>query len=669
MLVATTVVATFLMALASAVALAMPPSPALLERASHNPKLAARIAAADRREKAVGIDAPLVDHFVNRTGVMGAPSLLLQSAAPSSGTLNTIALVVDFSDKVHQTAASFFDTLLFADVFGPASVRGYYREVSYGTPSTRGILDVVTADPPSSVNWLRMPQTLAYYVSGGYNGRGTYPNNAQRMVQDAVAAADSLVDFSQYDVNGDGFVDNLVVIHAGRGAELTGASGDIWSHKWDTAAPISVDGVKVSSYTTEPEYWVTPGDMTSGVIAHEMGHVLGLPDLYDRDYSSNGIGRWSLMSFGSWNGSTSPGGDSPARFDAWCSAKLGWLQPQTLTALPSAKTVPTVGSSRSTSAYRVYPDGATSGPEYFLIENRQKTGTDTWLPASGLLVWHIDETQTSSQNDNEYHKLVDLEEAGGVQNLDTGANRGDGDDPFPGTANNRSFTDVTVPNANTYAHVGSQVIVDQISDNAASMTALIGVSAPPPPDTTPPVTSSGVLPAGPDGTGGWWVTSPEITLTADEPATTYFQWDATDPYGWQTYPGALSGALVAFDGSHTLYFYSVDLSAALNSETPVHSMDFQTDTVGPWTTDNSDYGIHRRFTFVLTPSDETSGVASTAYRIDGGAWQSGTSVTLGLPIRHKRGGYSLGAHLIEYYSTDNAGNVEPTMGGWVTLGI
>jgi len=657
-------VAVMLLAGTPAVTLASPPSPALLQRAAHNPRLAARLAAAELRARAVGIDAPSAGRYRVVTNAIGASSVLFESAAPSTGTLNTIALVVDFSDKVHQTTASYFDALLFADVFGPASVRGYYREVSYGTPGTRGLLDVVTADPPSSTDWLRMPQTLAYYVAGGSNGRGSYPNNAQRMVQDAVAAADPLVDFSKYDVNGDGFVDNLVVIHAGKGAELTGASGDIWSHKWTTAAPISVDGVQVSSYTTEPEYWVTPGDMTVGVIAHEMGHVLGLPDLYDRDYSSSGIGKWSLMSFGSWNGSTSPGGDSPARLDAWCSTQLGWLQPQNLTALPSVHSVPTVGSSRSTSAYKVYPGGATSGPEYFLVENRQQTGTDTGLPGAGLLVWHVDETQTANQNDYESHKLVDLEEAAGPQSLDVAADRGTAADPFPGTAGKRSFTDVTVPNANTYAHVGSQVVIDQVSDSSASMTALIGVSAPPPPDTTPPVTSSDVLPAGPDGTGGWWVTSPEITLTVDEPATTYFQWDATDPYGWLTY----SGALVADEGIHTLYFYSVDLSAALNSETPVQSLTLQTDTLSPWTTDNTDFEIHKRFTLLLAPSDDTSGVAGTAYRIDGGVWRSGTSVTLSLAGYHKHSHWSPGDYLIEYFSTDNAGNVEPTMGGWVTLG-
>ena len=653
-LVATTVVAAALLALVPAPAPAMPPSPALLRRASRDPGLAARIAAAERRAKAVGIDAPAVDRFPDGPTVMGAPSVLFGNAAPSSGPLNTIALVVDFSDRVHLTAASFFDSLLFADVFGPASVRGYYREVSYGTPSTRGLLDVVTSDPPSTTGWLRMPQTLAYYVAGGSYGKGTYPNNARRMVQDAVAAADPLVDFSQYDVDGDGFVDNLVVIHAGEGAELTGSSGDIWSHKWSTVAPISVDGVQVSTYTTEPEYWVASGDMTTGVFAHEMGHVLGLPDLYDRDYTSEGIGDWSLMAGGAWNGSTWPGGDSPARMDAWSSAQLGWLQPQTLTTTPSTRTVPTVGSSRSTSAYRVYPGGATSGPEYFLVENRQQTGTDTGLPGSGLLVWHIDETRTATQNDDESHKLVDLEEAAGPQDMDSAANRGAPDDPFPGTSGNRSFTDVTDPNANTYAGVATRLVVEEISDSSASMTARIGVL----PDVTPPVTTH-------DSDGLWHNTAVTVGLTAydDEGGSGMSGGSAKTEYSRDGGETWIAGQTVTYSiwkrgggsGVHTLLYRSTD--AAGNTEV-TQSWDVLIDARPPLTSDDAPFGPQTGDVMVyFTAADSLfgvtacSGVAATWYSVDGGGWTEGAQVAI--PAAG-----NAGVHWIAYYSIDNAGNAE-----------
>jgi hypothetical protein len=93
------------------------------------------------------------------------------------------------------------------------------------------------------------------------------------------------------------------------------------------------------------------------------------------------------------------------------------------------------------------------------------------------------------------------------------------------------------------------------------------------------------------------------------------------------------------------------------------------DTVAPATTDNADGLHHHSFALVLTPSDASSGVASTAYRIDGGAWKSGTSVMMCIAIRHKRGGYTRGSHTIEYRSTDNLGNVEAIKSCSVYLGV
>jgi immune inhibitor A len=480
---------------AAPVAGAMPPSPALLERAAHDSALAGRISAFTQHVVATGIDAPRGEPVMMPLA-RGVMRPRVQRAAPATGTLRTIALVVDFSDRVHSVAASAFDDLLFADVYGPASVRGYFREISYGSPTTRGLLDIVTVDPPSSTGWLRLPQALAYYTAGGRNGRGTYPNNAQRMVEDAVAAADPFIDFRQYDSDGDGFVDNLCVIHAGQGAEHTGDASHVWSHKWQTKSPISVDGVAVSSYSTEPEYWSTPGDMTTGVFCHEMGHILGLPDLYDRDKSSAGIGRWSLMASGSWNGKL---GSSPSRLDAWCSAQLGWLKPQVLEGRPAMQSIPDVASGRSATAFKLYPRGATSGSEYFLVENRQRTGTDAALPGAGLLIWHVDEARNRRdvgyQNDTESHKLVDLEEAAGEQSLDLDWKaRSTADDPYPGTSGNRRFSDATNPNANTYANSDSKVVIDHISDSSAVMTARMGFGA------TPPLVTAFTPASGPAGT-------------------------------------------------------------------------------------------------------------------------------------------------------------------------
>jgi len=238
-----------------------------------------------------------------------------------------------------------------------------------------------------------------------------------------------------------------------------------------------------------PELKSVPGDMTIGLYAHEMGHVIGAPDLYDSDLSSQGIGVWSLMARGCYLGN----GAWPARPDAWTSALLGWLQPQVVTGPPTLLAIPWVGTSR-TAAFKLYPGGATSGPEYFLIENRQNVGTDAELPGPGLLIWHVDETRIApggpDPQADEARKLVDLEEAGGFQNLDLrmgteGWNEGSHDDPFPGATGNRKFDDTTNPDAKTYDGANSGVSISHISDSGMVMTAYVGFGAAPDVPETP----------------------------------------------------------------------------------------------------------------------------------------------------------------------------------------
>jgi hypothetical protein len=145
-----------------------------------------------------------------------------------------------------------------------------------------------------------------------------------------------------------------------------------------------------------------------GVYAHELGHDLGLPDLYDTDGSTEGIGVWDIMSTGSWNGS--PRGTSPAHFGAWCKIKLGWINPVVATAPLLGQTIDDAETNRQ--AFKLPVRTITpSEEEYFLVENRQRTGFDAALPSSGLLIWHVDESMAGNAVDT--HRLVDLEEADG----------------------------------------------------------------------------------------------------------------------------------------------------------------------------------------------------------------------------------------------------------------
>ncbi len=496
-------------------AFAVAPSPQLLARMANDPALEVRVENALESQRARGVEAP-ASHPLGAAGAALAPGvagpsteLMQVDAAPPAGTTRLLTLLVDFSDKPASASAASLSDLLYKDVIGKTSVRGYYREVSAGAVD----LTSMSADLPSAIGWLRLPQTYAYYRGTNY-GTGAYPNNTQKMTEDAIAAADAAgVDFSQYDNDGDGYVDGIVIIHTGSGAEFTGSTADIWSHAWGIM-PDAYDGVLVSSYSTEPEYWSTPGDMTVGVYCHELGHTFGLPDFYDTDGSSYGAGRWSLMANGSWNGTL---GNSPSRPDAWSQIDLGFATPTTVTSQMTPAHIRSATQADTGTILRIERGAGTGGAEYFLVENRQRTFTDASLPGAGVLVWHVDDTRTNNTNEARY--WLDLEEAhGGTQHLAAKSNLGDMADIFPGASNKTTFSDTTDPNATYYDTLASRILMTQVSPSSTDMTALIfpdlGVATT---DTAPPVTTSDAKASYPgtatisitatDGVGGYGVKS------------------------------------------------------------------------------------------------------------------------------------------------------------------
>jgi immune inhibitor A len=239
------------------------------------------------------------------------------------------------------------------------------------------------------------------------------------------------------------------VIHAGPGGEVSGNSGHIWSHKWVLdGGQKQVDGTKIFAYLTVPE------DCKIGVCAHELGHLLfGFPDLYDTDGSSEGIGNWCLMAAGSWGG----GGDTPVHPSAWCKARQGWAAVDNRTANGP---VDIADVKDSHTVFRLWKDGE-EGDEYFLVENRQQVGFDASLPGAGLLIWHIDEAQSSNVNENHYK--VALMQADGARDLEGSNNRGDDGDVYPGTSGNTSFDSEATPDSRSYAGVETCVAVTDVS--------------------------------------------------------------------------------------------------------------------------------------------------------------------------------------------------------------
>ena len=205
-----------------------------------------------------------------------------------------------------------------------------------------------------------------------------------------------------------------------------------------------------------------PGHMsTIGIMAHEIGHDIGFPDLYDTDYSSSGIGGWSLMSGGSWNSvGTDQPGTTPAGLDAFSKSYQGWITPipvvgaLTGAALPTAATSPTtyrLGDNRNGVDWKFETHRGKG--EYFLVENRQPVGFDAGLPACGVIVYHVDErvTSTNEANADDTHRLVDVEEADGTTSMDGYPYQGSAADVFPGSSGHVDFSDATLPPATLYS--------------------------------------------------------------------------------------------------------------------------------------------------------------------------------------------------------------------------
>ena len=337
----------------------------------------------------------------------------------AEGEKKVLVILVDFADYEHKHSKEQFYDLMFDS---SKSVNAYYKEVSYGKFSLKG----------ETSRWVTLSNNYSFYVGNGYGYLSEYPHNSQGLVVDAVKNIDSEIDFSEYDWDGDKTVDGIFFVHSGPGAEITGDSSDIWSHKWQlsdysSGSPgpyLTDDGVYIDHYTIQPEIFPDGTIMTIGVFCHEFGHMLGLPDLYDIEPNLlgeyyNGLGDFSLMASGSWGHMEGENpGATPVHLDAWSKYLLGWVSTDSIeTADEGTKTYILPPSSFSSKIVRILPnpDGCdwsatqTGIGEYFLVEHRGKYGYDASLPDSGLLILHIDESQTG--NMNEYHPLVGIVQA------------------------------------------------------------------------------------------------------------------------------------------------------------------------------------------------------------------------------------------------------------------
>ncbi len=202
-------------------------------------------------------------------------------------------------------------------------------------------------------------------------------------------------------------------------------------------------------------------DIVCGLFAHELGHTLGLPDLYDTDEESNGkavdMSIWCVMASGNYLNNEK----TPCLHSAWCRHQLGWLNVEQLPDYETKKTLP--ASNDSSIAYRF---NTVNENEYFLMENRQRQGWNFYIPGNGLLIYHIDENNGSYWvNKRADRRGIAVEQAGCSQVNGCEKNVRDRmTDPFPRSAKN-SFTDFSMPNAKTYNGKLTNKPVTEITQN------------------------------------------------------------------------------------------------------------------------------------------------------------------------------------------------------------
>lgn len=374
---------------------------------------------------------------------------LFETGFPATGDQKALVVLVEYQDVKFtlDDPYSYFSRMLnedgFSDYNATGSAAEYFRESSTG--QFRPQFDVYGP--------ITLSENMAYY---GGNGWGGSDQNPQRMVIEACQQLDDIVDFSEYDRDGDGYIDNIFVFYAGRGEASGGSSDTVWPHSWYVTAaentPYIFDGVQLDRYACGNE-WQDGRPDGVGTFVHEFSHVLGLPDLYATNYSwAFTPGRWSALDLGPYNNN----GCTPPLYSVYERYSLGWMKPRVIDAAASIEL-----KDISTNQGCVIPTANEN--EFFLLENRQQKGWDTYIPGHGMLVWHVDYypnvwTRNTVNNDPS-HQYVDIEEADNQRTEGTRAG-----DAFPGTAGVTSFTDDTSPSMRTWDGEGLGLPITDIAE-------------------------------------------------------------------------------------------------------------------------------------------------------------------------------------------------------------
>ncbi len=369
---------------------------------------------------------------------------------PTTGSRKLITILVEYPDVSFTRTHSEFNDLFNGSSYNleeaTGSVKQYYSDNSFAQ------LDLTT----DVVGPYTLPNNMAYYGANDGNGNDV---RSQEMIEDAIAAANPYVDFSEYDNDGDGWVDGVYVVFAGYSEASGGPESAIWPHRW-AISPVTYDGVNIYDYACSNELYGNSGTYITGIgtICHEFGHSCGLNDYYDTDYDGSGgeaftLGSWDVMDGGAYNN----WGMTPPFFNSYSRFILNWQNPIELNSPASVTLLNTAQNNES------YYFTTQTTNEYFLIENRQQISWDEYIPHHGMIIYHVDQNYITA-NGNDFnvdpsYQGFDLIEA---DNTRTEASRNG--DSFPGNTNNTSFTDATTPSALSHSGQNSNKPLTNIQE-------------------------------------------------------------------------------------------------------------------------------------------------------------------------------------------------------------
>lgn len=295
-----------------------------------------------------------------------------EESQPVVGRRKVLTILIEFEDRKFTNTKVVFDSLMNQrnGSIGPnqGSVRKYYLENSYGQMT----VETTVVGPFEAEN----SHTAYQRKQGGSSYK------SQKLVQEAIQKAKSVVDFSTLDGDNDGYVDCVHIIYAGtKYVNNSSTEVFIWPYK-SSISTTSINGKKVRDYIMTPELADDKRLAPIGTICHELGHILGAPDYYDASNYFYAMGHYDVMERGCWANS----GYSPSHHNPYTKCYIfGWDTPK----LINAETNNYKLSSVTTNKGHFYRINTSTDGEYFLLENRTKEQFDTGIPNGGLLFYHI----------------------------------------------------------------------------------------------------------------------------------------------------------------------------------------------------------------------------------------------------------------------------------------